>query len=130
MMDSKNDVGLLLLRLTFGGLMLINHGWGKFQMIMNGVPSQFPDPLGLGGAASLYLAVFAEVICAALIVVGAFTRYAVVPLIITMLIAALIVHGDDPFKKMEGAILFLIPYVILLIQGAGDYSVDSRLRNV
>ena len=129
MMNSKQtDLALLLLRLTFGGLMLINHGLPKLQKLMGADPIQFPDPLGIGMENSLYLAVFAEVVCAALLMIGAFTRLAVVPLIITMLVAIFIVHGGDPFGKMEKAILFLVPYLCLLITGAGWYSVDS-LRN-
>ena len=122
------DISLLLLRLTFGGLMLLNHGWGKLDKLLNG--EKFGDPIGLGSDVSLYLVVFAEVVCAFLVMIGAFTRYTVIPLIFTMLVAILVVHIDDPFKKMEMAILYLIPYITLFFEGAGDYSVDSRLRNV
>lgn len=122
------DISLLLLRLTFGGLMLLNHGWGKLDKLLEG--GKFGDPIGLGSDVSLYLVVFAEVVCAVLIMIGAFTRYTVIPLIFTMLVAIFIVHIDDPFKKMEMAILYLIPYIILFFEGAGDYSVDSRIRNV
>ena len=120
------DIALLLLRLTFGGLMLINHGWKKMLKFFGDDPIQFADPLGLGDTTSLALAVFAEVVCAVLVMIGLFTRWAVVPLIITMLVAIFIVHIDDPFKKMESAILFLVPYICLLLAGAGRYSLDAQ----
>ncbi|MFT4758515.1 MAG: putative oxidoreductase [Paraglaciecola sp.] len=128
MNSKRTDLALLLLRITFGGLMLLNHGLPKLQKLMAGGEIQFPDPLGVGAEISLSLAIFAEVLCAFLLIIGAFTRLTVVPLIVTMLIAIFAVHASDPFSKMESAILFLIPYVCLLITGAGWYSVDS-LRN-
>lgn len=128
MYSKRTEIALLLLRLTFGGLMLVNHGLPKMQKLMAGGEIKFADPIGIGMEASLYLAVFAEVICAFLLIIGAFTRFATVPLIITMLVAIFIVHGGDPFGDIEGALLFLMPYICLLITGAGWYSVDS-LRN-
>lgn len=127
-MKNQLDIGLLLLRVTFGGLMLINHGWGKMMKFFGDDPIKFADPIGLGETASLALAVFAEVLCAALVAIGFLTRWAVIPLIITMLVAIFIVHISDPFKKMEMAILYLIPYVVLWMNGAGKYSVDALLK--
>jgi putative oxidoreductase len=125
MYSKRTDIALLLLRLTFGGLMLINHGLPKMEKLMAGGEIKFADPIGIGMENSLYLAVFAEVVCVVLLMIGAFTRFALVPLIVTMLVAIFIVHGGDPFGKMEKAILFLVPYICLLITGAGWYSVDS-----
>ena len=121
------DLGLFLLRLTFGGLMFINHGWGKLLKLFGDEPIKFADPFGLGMTASLGLAVFAEVICALLLIIGLFTRWATIPLIITMLIAIFVVHISDPFMRMEKAILFLVPYLIIYLTGPGKFSVDHML---
>lgn len=128
--SKSTDIVLLLLRVTFGGLMLINHGWGKMMKCFGEGPIKFADPIGLGAEFSLYLAVFSEVVCAFLLVIGLFTRQAVIPLIITMLVAIFIVHGDDPFKKMEMGILYLVPYICILLKGAGWYSLDAQVRKV
>jgi len=122
-----SDLSLLLLRLTFGGLMLINHGWSKFQKLIGDEPIKFADPIGIGMEASLGLTVFAEVLCALMVVLGLFTRLAVIPLIITMLVAVFVIHISDPFKKMEMAILYLIPYLVLLWNGSGRFSVDALI---
>ena len=119
------DIALLLLRLAFGGLMLYGHGWGKMLRLFGGEEIRFADPFGLGPVASLALAVFAEVLCAFLIMIGLFTRWAVIPLIITMLVAFLVVHIDDPFNKMEKSLLYLIPYVAIWFAGPGKYSIDQ-----
>ena len=121
------DLSLLLLRVTFGGLMLINHGLGKLDKLMAGGEIKFASVFGMGPEMSLGLAVFAEVLCAAMVVFGLLTRMAVVPLIITMIIAAFVIHGDDPFKKMEMALLYLVPYLVIFWQGAGKFSIDEYI---
>ena len=119
------DLSLLLLRLAFGGLMFLNHGLGKFNKLMAGGEIKFANVFGMGPELSLGLAVFAEVVCALMVVIGLFTRIAVIPLIITMLVAILVIHIDDPLKKMESAIIYLIPYLVLFWNGSGKYSVDE-----
>lgn len=122
-----NDLGLLLLRLIFGGFMIINHGLGKMDKLLAGGDIKFADPIGLGMELSLQLTVFAEIICAGLLILGAFTRFALIPLIFTMLVAIFVIHGADPFSDKEGALSYLIPYIILFVNGAGKYSVDGQL---
>ena len=119
------DLSLLLLRLAFGGLMFLNHGLGKFNKLMAGGEIKFASVFGMGAELSLGLAVFAEALCALLVVIGLFTRMAVIPLIITMLVAIFVIHIGDPFKKMESAIIYLIPYLVLFWNGSGKYSVDE-----
>lgn len=119
------DLSLLLLRVTFGGLMFLNHGLGKFNKLMAGGEIKFASVFGMGPELSLGLAVFAEVVCAIMVVIGLFTRTAVIPLIITMLVAIFVIHIGDPFKKMESAIIYLIPYLVLFWNGSGKYSVDE-----
>ncbi|NEM98403.1 DoxX family protein [Pontibacter burrus] len=125
---TKNtDIALLVVRVTVAGLMLA-HGLPKLEMLLSSDPVKFSALFGLSAASSLALAVFSEVICSVLILVGLGTRLAAIPLIITMLIAAFYVHGADPFAKKEPAILYLIPYVMLLLTGSGKYALDHLLR--
>jgi putative oxidoreductase len=121
------SLGALLLRLTFGGVMLTQHGWGKLMSFSERAET-FADPLGIGSSASLTLAVGAEVLCAALVALGFMTRLMVVPLIITMAVAFFIVHGDDPFQRKELAMVFGIAYIAIGLIGPGRYSIDARLK--
>jgi putative oxidoreductase len=113
----------LLLRVAVSAFML-THGYGKLQSALAGGEIQFMDPFGLGQAASLYLAVFAEFFCSLLLIVGFATRLATIPLIVTMLIAVLVAHANDPFDKKELALHYLLVYVVILVCGAGKYSID------
>lgn len=122
------DVVLLLLRVMFGGGMLYGHGWPKLMRLLGDDPISFADPLGIGPAASLGLAVFAEFACSILIILGLFTRWAAIPLIITMVVAVFYVHVADPFSKMEKGLMYLVPFICLLVAGGGWYSLDAQIR--
>lgn len=123
----SKDLGLLILRLTAGGLMLV-HGLPKLMKLFAGGTIQFPDPLGVGATASLGLAVFSEVVCAIFLILGLKTKWAAVPLAITMFVAGFLVHASDPFKIKEKAILYMLIYISLFFTGAGKFSVDDKLN--
>lgn len=128
MLTRPIDLGLLILRLAFGTFMIFGHGWPKLMKVLAGAPYEFGDPLGMGPAASLFLATFAEFICALLVMLGLFTRWATIPLIITMSVVLLRVHLADPFPQQEKALLYLFGFVVLLITGPGAYSLDAGWR--
>ncbi len=120
------DFGKLVLRVGFGGMML-THGWPKaVNLVSDWGTVEFADPLGIGSTASLILTVFAELICALSVLIGYKTRLASIPLIITMLIAALVIHGPDPLAKKELALLYLSGYVAIAIMGPGKWSLDKK----
>ncbi len=122
---NKNDISIFLARIFFSSFM-ITHGIPKFYRIFE-EKIRFADPIGLGKELSLYLATFSELIAPALIIIGLKTRFFSVFPVITMIVAAFIVHGDDPFKKMEPALLFLVGFSIILINGPGKISLDYYL---
>lgn len=120
---SQIDMGLLLLRCGAGGLM-ITHGYPKLLNLFGSEEIVFADPFGIGQGITLALAVFAEFICSILVILGLGTRLAVIPLIVTMLTAAFIIHAADPFQRKEMAIIYLLIFSVLLITGAGKHSLD------
>ena len=119
------DIALLILRLGAGSMMLFAHGWGKLTGFAEKA-AKFSDPLGVSPPISMGLSVFAEVFCSLALMLGLYTRLSAAPLFITMLVAGLLVHGDDPWKTKEKAFLFLLMFLVLMIAGGGRYSL-SRL---
>ena len=105
----------------------MTHGYGKFAGF-NEYVTQFPSILPGGPEVNLSMAIFAELICAGLLVIGLFSRLALIPLIITMGVAFFMIHGADPFAKKELALLYLGMYVTLFITGPGAYSVQEVFR--
>ncbi|MBK7268960.1 MAG: DoxX family protein [Flavobacteriales bacterium] len=119
----QEDLGLLSLRLTAGGFMLWQHGWPKLMGFADRM-DKFADPFGIGPTASLALIVFAEVFCAALVVLGLWTRAALIPLIIGMAVIVFMLKSGDPFGEKEMPAVYLAMYVVLLFTGSGRYSID------
>ncbi|WP_417366290.1 DoxX family protein [Flavobacterium beibuense] len=117
---------LFLIRITIA-LFMLTHGLKKIDLLLSDEPVQFADPFGIGATASLMLVVFAEVVCSALLIVGLATRLAVLPLIITMVVAVFMIHGSDGFERQELGSIYLMVYVLLLITGSGKYSLDHLI---
>lgn len=122
--STSGSIGLLVLRVGVA-LLMMTHGFAKMSNF-SAMSASF-DPIGLGGTLSLGLVVFAEVFCSIALLVGLFTRAAMIPLIINMLVAALVAHSGDPLAAKEMALLYLIAYVTVLFTGPGKYSVDKYI---
>ncbi|HLV39705.1 DoxX family protein [Xanthomarina sp.] len=118
-----NDLAQLIARVGFGALML-THGIPKIGMLSN--PSEFADPLGIGGTLSLILVLIAEVIAPVLVIIGFKTKLATIPIILTMLTAALVFHSQDPFGVKEKALLYVVAFTVILLAGPGKYAIDKK----
>jgi putative oxidoreductase len=124
--DRQRDIGLLVLRLWFGGVLAINHGWPKMADLGNftakvakrGVP--IPELMAPLAAAS-------EFVGGLLLALGLLTRVASLPVACTMLVAAFHVHAADPFSKKEFALGYALAAVAIAIIGPGRLSLDQRL---
>lgn len=123
--SSKINWASLILRAGLG-LLMIPHGYGKYSRFEE-MSGQFMDFMGLGSSISLGLAVFAELICSAMLVLGLATRAVLIPLIITMLTAAFIAHAGGPLGEKEHSLMYLIGYLSIFIMGAGKYSLDAMV---
>jgi putative oxidoreductase len=121
------SLGLLVLRVGVGAMMLLGHGWAKLAGFGT-LSDSFPDPLGIGSTASLVLAITAEALCSLLLILGLGTRFAAIPLLVTMLVAAFVVHGGDPWAKKELALLYAVPFLTLILTGGGSWALDSVLE--
>ena len=124
--EAHLDILVLLLRISIAAFM-ITHGWPKFLKLLEGGEIQFGNPIGLGPALSFILVVFAEFFCSVLIGIGLGTRLATIPLMFTMFVAAFISHGDDPFRRKETVLLYILLYITLLVTGSRKYSIDSLI---
>jgi len=128
------DLALLLNRIIFGTYIVFGHGWGKLERLLDG-NIQFSSVFGLPPIVNLILAIFAEVLCGIALILGFRTRWVSIPLIATMLVAAFVVHGSDPFfiakagsgGSKELAVLFLAGFLTSLLLGSGRYSLDFIL---
>lgn len=125
-------VSVLLLRVMVG-LVFISEGIQKFiypdiRGVGRFIKIGFPAPEFLG----YFVAAF-EVLCGTLILLGLFTRYAVVPLIVIMLTAIVTtkipILLNEGFWEMAHAARtdwsMLIGAIVLLLSGSGKYSIEK-----
>jgi len=122
--DLVNSIGLLVLRLGAGSLLLCGHGWGKL-ISADAKASAFANPIGLGPVPSFWLVVFAEVVCTSLVMVGFLTRLSTLPILGFLTVAGFIQHAHDPWPRRELAFLYAVPFLALLMTGAGRFSLDA-----
>jgi putative oxidoreductase len=120
------QITLLWLRIGLGVLMIPTYGYGKL-VNFEAKKDQFYDFLGIGGSASMALAIFAEFFCSILLILGLFTRLATIALIVTMIVI-ISVHDWDLFNKHELAPAFLVGYVAIFLMGPGKYSLDALIQ--
>lgn len=124
-MISKNtDLGLLLVRISVGGLMLF-HGIAK---LLHGI-SFLVENMGAFG----YAVYIGEVLAPIAILLGFRTRIAAVLLAITCIVAVAVAHAQDIFSisdhggyANELLMLYLFGAMALFFTGAGKYSVSKR----
>lgn len=121
---SQASLAMTVLRIGLSALML-GHGIPKISRLFES-PIEFADPIGLGPTVSLILTLIGEVVAPVLIIIGWKTRLAAVPALITMLVAAFIVHADDPFQKKEMALIYALGFLVILIGGPGKYALDKN----
>ena len=127
-----HDLSLLIARIFNGYLMLSLHGWGKITAGTDrwkGLGSGLSDLIGLDFLSIPlgFMASFAESIGALLIILGLTTRPAAFLLAFTMFVAVC--------KKIPGGIkgaelpaLFLCLSLVIMLSGAGKYSIDHLLK--
>ncbi|MDR0354112.1 MAG: DoxX family protein [Opitutaceae bacterium] len=120
------NLALLALRVWLGLSLLLLHGWAKVVNFST-LAGHFPDPFGLGSKTTLILAIFSEVACSALLVVGLFTRLAALGCAAAMAVAFFFVHNTQLAGQHGGelAFIYLAGFTAIVLAGGGRFSVDA-----
>lgn len=116
----------LILRVSFG-ILMIPHGWMKIQHFDAIINKGFVSFLGLSPSISLSLAIFAELICSALIIIGLFTRLATIPLVVTSFVIMSTVNNFKVIGENDISLAIMAAFSVILILGPGKYSLDNLL---
>ena len=128
---SYTNTALLLGRAATGFLMVKLHGWSKLMAGTDrweGLGSKLAQTIGLDFMSIPlgFMASFAESIAAILLILGLTTRPAAFLIAFTMMIAS-IKKLEGGLKAAELPLLFLLLSLIILLCGAGKYSLDHRI---
>lgn len=125
----RPEWGALPLRLFIGFVLI----WGTQDNVLSYARMlEFRDFLAQQGFPaplfSAYLSAYAQFLCGALILLGAFTRYAALLMIFNFAVALAMVHLGLPFEQNIAPLAMLFGSVFLLFHGPGIYSVDAALE--
>ena len=124
------DLGLLLLRVWFGGALLLKHGLEK-PIHFSQMAAHFPDPVHIGPVPSLVIALVSDFVCTILVVLGLATRWASLFIFANVLVAWVFVHHLEFFGKSadhgELTVLYIGAFLALALTGPGRFSLDAQL---
>ena len=120
-----SSFGLLFLRIGAGALLIYGHGWPKL-MHFSERAGRFADPLHVGHDRSMMMAIFAEVVCAAAVMLGFATRFAAAVIVFLFSVILAVVTRGAPWDERELAMVYLLPFLCLIFTGGGNYALDAR----
>ena len=119
------NLGMLFLRVA-SGVLLANHGYTKLIKFST-LRYHFMDFMHLGSTLSLSLIIFAELICGILLIIGLFTRFACIPILIGMIVVVFISTGGRIFAEGEKGMIYLATTLTILLCGPGKISIDGMM---
>ncbi|MEO7314785.1 MAG: DoxX family protein [Ginsengibacter sp.] len=119
------NFGMLVLRVVLG-ILVISHGYAKL-ISFNKLQHTFMNFMGLGSTVSLTLIIFAELFCSVFLILGLFTRFAVIPIIIGMFVVVFMASNGDIFGPGEKGMMYLAASITILFCGPGRISVDGMI---
>lgn len=119
------NFGMLVLR-VFVGLLLANHGYQKL-LKFSALKYKFMNFMHLGSTVSLSLIIIAELICGVLLILGLFTRFACIPIIIGMSVVVFIASNAHIFAEGERGMFYLAATITILFCGPGKISLDGMI---
>jgi len=128
-MKLSNSIGILILRITVGGLMLF-HGISKISSGVSFIQNTFVESGWPGWVA--YGVYIGEIIAPLLIIIGWRTRFAAIVFAFNMVFATLLVHAEDIFKlgshgewAIELQAFYILTAIVLIFTGGGKFAVSK-----
>jgi putative oxidoreductase len=123
--ERAQDLGLLFLRVSASLFLLWVHGLPKL-LNYSAQLQVIEDPFHLGANLTLMLAIFAEVLCPLLIIVGLLVRLACLPILSVLLVAMVVVHPQWSIEEGQFGWLLLILFTSIFIAGPGRLALNVR----
>ncbi len=122
----KFDIGLLVLRLFIGVRLIIGVvdnilSWGKMIEFSHFLKANnFPAPIFFA-----VLSVYAQFVCATLIIVGYKLRFAAAILAFNFMVAIVMVHWRHSVEQMTPVLAMFFISLSLAFTGGGKYAIEK-----
>jgi putative oxidoreductase len=121
------DISLLVFRILVSLELIVAHGLKKIGI---GVAQaeQVPNPLHLPESLNSFFAISANLFFPVLVILGLFTRIAVLPILAVTLMGYFVVHWNDSLLAKDTPFIYSVVYLFILVMGPGRYSADQSIN--
>ncbi len=120
-------IALLIFRIALSLELIFAHGLKKLGI---GVveAEKVPNPLNLPEAFNSLFADAANLFFPVFVILGFFTRAAVLPILAVTLTGYFVLHWNDALLIKDTPFMYSLCYLFLLFVGPGKYSIDHYIR--
>ncbi|MDA9357020.1 DoxX family protein [Flavobacteriaceae bacterium] len=119
---------LLIVRLVFAGLMIINHGFKYLLQLwpFNDISVGSKTLFGLSAFLTAILYFIGEFLAPLFVLIGYNSKVSSLVCMFTMILAIILKHSNEPFTGGEMALLYLTGFLVIFLMGPGKYSVNKK----
>jgi len=127
--SNLNNMALLIYRVLLATELFRVHGMKKFRL-ENGQREQVPNPFHLPEKTNKIVATFSDTVVPFLVILGIGTRLVILPTLGVTAIGYFVVHRKSPLEVKDVPYMYTLSFLLLLVLGAGTFSVDHYLLNL
>jgi putative oxidoreductase len=117
------DLSMLLFRMGISIELIVVHGFKKLGVGVTEA-EQIPNPLNLPEVFNHGFAVASSLFFPIFVIVGLFTRLAIVPMLTVTLTGYFVLHWNDSLLVKDVPFMYSVVYLLVLALGPGRYSID------
>ncbi|HZH97213.1 MAG TPA: DoxX family protein [Flavisolibacter sp.] len=117
------NIVMLLFRIALSLELIVVHGFKKVGLNV-AAAEKIPNPLQLNEALNYTFAVSANLVFPVFVILGLFTRIAILPILAVTVTGYFAVHWNDPLPVKDMPFMYSLSYLLVLVLGPGRYSID------
>lgn len=119
-------LSVLILRFAISLEIMLAHGLKKLGVGV-AVAEQVPNPLHLPEKLNEGFAIAGNLVFPVFVILGLFTRLAILPILAITLTGYFVVHWHDSILERDTPFMYSMVYLFILFIGPGKYSIDYRI---
>lgn len=124
---NRFHLSLLAFRIAVAAELMLAHGLKKIGIGVADV-EVVPNPLCLPESLNQLFATTANLFFPVMVMLGLFTRLAVLPTLAVTLTGYFVVHWNDGLMEKDIPFMYSLAFLLLLSFGPGKYSIDNFIN--
>ena len=122
------NFSMLVFRVVLSLELMVVHGFKKIGIHV-AEAEKVPNPLHLPEVINNAFAISANLIFPVLVILGLFTRIAILPILAVTLTGYFVLHWNDALLIKDTPFMYSLSYLLIMVLGPGRYSVDYFIEN-